>query len=147
VDDLRRKYGPKLGTLEDRLRRAQQAWEREAQQAEAEKYQSAINVGTTLLGALFGRKTFSAGTINRAGGAVRSMSRARKEAADVGRSRETVEAVQAQLSALQEELDTRVSELQATLDPVGETLESIEIRPKKTNIAVRLVALVWVQEV
>jgi hypothetical protein len=146
VDDLRRKYAPKLTALEDRLRRAEQALEREQQQAEAEKYQTAINVGTTLLGAFFGRKTISASTISRAGGAVRSMSRARKEAADVGRSSDTVAAIQSQIADVQRDLDAQISELQARLDPVGETLESIEIRPKKTNLAVRLVALVWVAE-
>jgi hypothetical protein len=146
VDDLRRKYAPKLNVLQDRLRRAEQALDRERQQAEAEKYQTAINVGTTLLGAFFGRKTVSAGTISRAGGAVRSMSRARKEAADVGRSSDTVAAIQGQMADLQSDLDAQISELQGKLDPVGETLETIEIRPKKTNIAVRLVALLWVPE-
>jgi hypothetical protein len=144
VDDLRRKYAPKVAVLQDRLRRAQQAVEREAQQAEAEKYQTAINVGTTLIGALFGRKAISATTISRAGGAVRSMSRARKEAADVARSTDTMAAVQQQLAELEEDLQARISELQARFNPAGDVLEAIAIRPKKTAIAVRLVALAWV---
>jgi hypothetical protein len=143
VEELRRKFAPKFATLEERLRRAQQVVEREQQQAEAEKYQSAISIGTTVLGALFGRRTISATTLGRAGGAARSMSRARKEAADVARSAETLEAVRHQLAELQADLDARISELQGALNPAGETLERIEIRPKKTHIAVRLVALVW----
>jgi hypothetical protein len=138
VEELRRKFAPKVATVEERLRRALQAAEREEQQAQAEKYQSAIDVGTTLIGALFGRKS-----LGRAGGAVRSMSRARKEAADVARSADTVAAVQQQLVDLQNDIDARIAELHATTDPANETLEPIEIRPKKTHIAVRLVALVW----
>jgi hypothetical protein len=61
----------------------------------------------------------------------------------VARSEESLAAVQQQLVELQSELDARISEAQAALNPVGETLETIEIRPKKTHIAVRLVALVW----
>jgi hypothetical protein len=144
VEDLRRKYAPKLATLEERLRRAQQVVQREEQQAQAERYNTASNFGSTVLGALFGRKRISASTLGRAGGAVRSMSRAQKEAADVTRSVETVEAVGAQLADLQSELEARVGELQAAMDPASEALETIEIRPKRTQIAVRLVALVWV---
>jgi hypothetical protein len=124
VDELRRKYAPKFSVLEDRLRRAQQ-------QAEAEKYDTVVSVGSTLLGAFFGRKSFSAGR------AVRSVSRARKEAADVN-------AVEQQLADLQADLDARLGEAQSTLDASNETLEPIEIRPKKTHISVRLVSLVWV---
>jgi hypothetical protein len=138
VEELRRKFAPKVAMVEERLRRAQQAVEREEQQAHAEKYQSAIDVGTTLIGALFGRKSLS-----RAGGAARSLSRARKEAADVARSADTLAAVQQQLADLQSDLDARIAELHTTLDPANETLEPIEIRPKKPHIAVRLVALVW----
>lgn len=81
--------------------------------------------------------------MSRAGTAMRSVSRARKESADVARSEETLAAVQQQLADLQSELDSQISETQAALNPVGESLETIEVRPKKTHIAVRLVALVW----
>lgn len=138
IDELRRKYASKFATLEERLRRAQQAMEREAEQAQAMKYSTAMDVGSTLLGALFGRRSMS-----RAGTAMRSVSRARKESADVARSEETLAAVQQQLADLQSELDSQISETQAALNPVGESLETIEVRPKKTHIAVRLVALVW----
>ena len=79
----------------DRLRRAEQAVDREAQQAQSEKYNSAITVGTTLLGALFGRKTISAKTLGGAGSAAKSMSRARKEASDVRRSEEALDTTNA----------------------------------------------------
>ena len=143
VDDLRRKFAPKLNALEERLRRAQQAVERETEQANAQQYNTAIQFGSTLLGALFGRRAISATTIGRAGGAMRSMSRSRKEAADVARSAETAGAVEAQLADLQNDLETRVAELSASMNLVNEPLEAIAIRPKRTQIAVRLVALVW----
>jgi hypothetical protein len=33
--------------------------------------------------------------------------------------------------------------LEARIDPQAETLEQMSIRPKKTNIAVQLLALAW----
>ncbi len=146
VDDLRRKYAPKITALQERLRRAQQALQREMEQAQAQKMQTAMSIGTTLLGAFFGRKAISTATMGRASTAMRSATRARKESMDVTRSGETMETLQTQLADLEFELETEVSRLQTGMDAASEELEPLEIRPKKTQIAVRLVALAWTPE-
>ena len=143
VDDLRRKYAPKITVLQERLRRAQQALQREMEQAQAQKMQTAVSIGTTLLGAFFGRKAISTGTLGRASTAMRSATRARKESMDVTRSGDTVETLQTQLADLEFELETEVSRLKTGMDASNEMLTPLEIRPKKTQIAVRLVALAW----
>ncbi len=56
VDAVRRKYASKAASLAERLRRAEQAVEREQQQASDQKVQTAVSMGATVLGALFGRK-------------------------------------------------------------------------------------------
>ena len=101
VTRLRQKFAPKAASLQDRLRRAQQAVTREEEQASAQKTQTAISFGTTLLGALFGRKTLSASTIGRATTAARGMSRSAKEARDIERAKENVAAVEAQIAELE----------------------------------------------
>ncbi len=47
VEKLRQKYAPKIATLADRIRRAQQSVERESQQASAAKLQTAISFGAS----------------------------------------------------------------------------------------------------
>ncbi len=59
---LRAKYEPKVAALNERLRRAGQALEREAAQAKQAKLSSVIAIGSTLLGAFFGRRTLSSET-------------------------------------------------------------------------------------
>ena len=54
VEALRARYGTKLATLEDRERQAEQKVEREQAQASSETVTSALSVGGSLLGALFG---------------------------------------------------------------------------------------------
>ena len=49
VEKLRRKYAPKFEQLEERKRRAEQAVERETEQAKGQKMQTAISFGATLL--------------------------------------------------------------------------------------------------
>jgi hypothetical protein len=146
AEALRRKYASKFSVLEDRLRRAQQAQEREEEQVRAQQMSTAISVGSTLLGALFGRKTFSAANVGRAGSAVRSAGRSYKEGQDVQRAAETVMAVQQQIEALDFELQTEFSRLHSQMDPAAEKFETLEIRPKKTNINVKLLCLAWVPE-
>jgi hypothetical protein len=143
VEQLRLKYAPRLAALQDRLRRAQQAVEREGAQASQAKLQTAISFGTTLLGALFGRKAVSVSTLGRATTAARGIGRSAKEQQDIGRAQETVDALQAKLAEMETELQTETQALEAKIDAQTEQLETLSIKPKKTNISVQLVTLAW----
>jgi phage host-nuclease inhibitor protein Gam len=144
VTRLRQKFAPKAASLQEKLRRAEQAVQREQEQASAQKTQTAISFGTTLLGALFGRKTLSASTLGRATTAARGVGRASKEAQDVTRAQENLGSVQAQIEELESTLQAEVASLEATYHPATEPLETISLKPKRTGIQVQLVALVWV---
>jgi hypothetical protein len=144
VDDLRKRYAAKTQTLEDRLRRAQLAVEREAGQAQQAKLQTAVSLGTTVLGALFGRKKLGMGTLGRATTAARGAGRAAQQHQDVARAQENVGAVSQQLADLEAELQAEIDALEAATDPLSENLQTVSLRPKKADISVRRVALVWV---
>jgi hypothetical protein len=144
VEKLRQKYAPKLSQLQDRIRRAQQAVERETEQAQQQKLQTAISFGTTLLGAFLGRKALSAASLGRATTAARGVGRAMKESQDVARVGETVEALRQQLIDLESQLQGEIAALEVSTDPLNEKFETVTLKPKKTNIAVSLLSLVWV---
>jgi hypothetical protein len=143
AEKLRTRYAPKLQTLQDRLRRAQQALEVQKEQSSSAKLGTAISFGAAILGAFMGRKVASAGSIGKAATAARSVSRASKESADVGRATESVEAVQAQLAALEAQFQEELAATATRIDPTTEELETLVIKPKKTNIQVRAVVLAW----
>jgi len=147
VAKLRAKYAPKTNTLQERLRRAEAAVEREAAQARQAKISSVISFGTTLLGAFLGKKAITATSISKAGTAVRSVGRASEQAGDVARAGETVEALKQQLADLDAQFQAEASAIEAGHDPASETFETIELRPNKTNISVKLVALAWTPHV
>jgi hypothetical protein len=144
VEKLRQKYTPKSIALKERLRRAEQAVDREKDQATQQKAQAAISIGATLLGAFTGRKTVSRSNLGRATTAVRGVSRSMEAQTDIERAKETVEALQQQFNDLQARFDEEVNALSAKIDPLTEPLETLVIKPKKTDIAVQLVALTWV---
>jgi hypothetical protein len=140
VEALRKKYAPKLATLEERLRRAHQAVAREKEQARQAGLQAAISVGATILGAFTGRKTSSLG---RATTAARGVSRSVSQSQDVGRAGETVKAIEKQIADLSAAFEAESEELANRIDPMTEELQTITIKPKKADITVQLVALTW----
>jgi hypothetical protein len=143
VEELRRKYAPKLATLEERKRRAEQAEGREREQANQAKLSTAISIGAAVLGAFFGRKKFSAGNIGRAGTAARGVGRSVKESGDIARAQETVAAVDAQIQELDQQLNDEIAALTSRAESAAAGIEKLTVRPKKTDITVNLIALAW----
>jgi hypothetical protein len=143
VEALRKKYGAKLSTLEDRERRASQKLEREKAQASNQTLSSALSVGGSLLGALFGGGRRGS-SISKASTAARSVSRAGKERADVAHAESDAQALHEQIEALNAELETEVSQLESEFDPAAIPVEMRPVKPRKADIAVDDVALVWV---
>jgi hypothetical protein len=143
VENLRRKYAPKFEQLEERKRRAEQAVEREAEQAKGQKMQTAISVGATLLSSFLGRKRASLSTLGRATTAARGVSRSMKESQDVDRAQDNVAVVTQKLADLEAEFQAETAALERSLDPQTEQLDKVSLKPTKANIAVKLVTLAW----
>ena len=85
----------------------------------------------------------SATTINKAGTAIRNVGQTVKETGDVSRAQDTVESLREQHADLEAEFTAESTQLAARIDPLTETLETVTLRPKKTNITAKLVALAW----
>jgi len=143
VEKLRRKYAPKFEMYEDRKRRAEQAVERETEQASGQKMQTAISFGATLLSSFLGRKRTSMSTLGRATTAARGVGRSMKESQDVDRAQDNVEALSQKLSDLEADFQAETRALEQSLDPQTEQLEKISLKPTKANIAVKVLTLAW----
>lgn len=143
LDKIRAKYASKSAALQDRRRRAEAKVAVQKEQASGAKWNTAISVGSAILGALLGRKTISAGNISKASTAARGVSRTMKESSDVGRAEEDVAAVDEQIQALEATMQTELDAAAANVDPTTIPLERITLKPRKTNITVKAVVLAW----
>jgi len=143
AERLRLKYAPKIAALEERKRRAQQAVEREAEQARGQKMQTAISFGATLLSSFMGRKAISMTSLGRATTAARGVGRSIKESQDVDRAEETVAAVDQQMAELDAQFKEEKTALETSGDPQTETLETTVVKPTKANITIKLLSLAW----
>lgn len=143
VADLKRKYAPKLATIEDQLRRSAERVERERSQLNQQRLQSAFSIGASVLGAFLGRRTLSATNVNRAASAARAATRIGRESGDVDRASESVEVVQQKQKDLQQQFDADAAALDTRFDATAVVLRKVQISPRKSDIAVGEVALVW----
>jgi len=143
IDKLRQKYAPKIASLEERLRKAEQRVEKERAQATQTTMSAALSIGASVMGALFGRKLLSSTNINRAAGSMRAASRISRERQDIAQATETVEAVKQQLEQLEAEFKAESEKVSANLQPDTLPLETIEVQPRKSDINVEPVQLVW----
>ena len=145
VEALRKKYAPRLATLEDQIRRAEDRVRRETAQLSEQKMSTAISVGTSILGALLGRKKISVGNVGRVGSAARSAGRIGRESDDVSRANESLEVVKQRYADLSNEFEQETSRLQGEFDPAAATIERVQIKPRKADIDVTRMTLVWVR--
>jgi hypothetical protein len=141
VERLRDRYAPRLARLEARKRSAEERLARERDQHSQRKLETAVSVGATVLGALFGRKLGSAANVGRAAGAARGAGRVARERADVARAEEQAGALAAELAELQAEFDAEAAALGAA--PAGPEVTPLELAPREVDVAPEAVSLVW----
>jgi len=142
IEKLRKKYGSKIETLQERQRRSEQVVEREKAQASGATLTAAVQFGTSIFGALFGRKLASATNLTRAAGSLRSATRAAEQKGDVTRAQETVEAIQADLEAMETELQGEIDRITAEL-PDDVQVTDFDVKPRKSDTTIEAVSLLW----
>lgn len=145
IDKLRAKYQEKLSTLENKIRLAEQAVDREQEQLKAQDMQTAISVGATVLGAFLGggRRRMNSGTLGRATTAARAANRSASSRADVERANENLEALNQKMADIEQQFQSEVSAIQAEIDKAAQNVEVVNIAPKKTNVSVDVFSFAW----
>lgn len=134
IEKLKERYASKEKTLQSKLQKAKEQVEKEA----ADSTGTMIQTGIAILGALFGKPTPS-----KIGTAISKGSRALKERGDVSRAEEKVVQVQEEIEALSLEVEEKVNAIADKYNVDNCIIESFSIKPKKTDITIEVVALVW----
>ncbi|CAN5142795.1 ATP-binding protein [soil metagenome] len=137
IERCRLKYRPKLEAIAMKQRTAADRVAREKSQATAATTTAAIDIGASVLGAIFGgRRT----TATKVASAARSATRTVQQRGDVGRAEATAGVLDAQASELAATLDAEIAELR---DEPAPEVAMLEIAAKKADTAITRIALVW----
>jgi hypothetical protein len=144
VEAVRERFAKRLAACGDALRRAEGRLARESQEVDAARLDTAVSIGATLIGALFGRKLTGHRTVSGAGAAVRRVQRVEKEKGDVERARAEVAARQEELLRLEAACRDEVAAVETEWGPGLVEVEKTLLPPRKTDIHVSRFGLAWV---
>lgn len=134
---LRKKYDARLRTAENKAATARQAVTREQAQARSAQMQTAINVGSSILGVLLGKRS---NIISRAGTTVRGANRALKESADVQAARNRLMQAEEEIARLESEFAEQIANLTPPLPPATET---IRLKLDPTSLTIESSGILW----
>ncbi|MFB3905999.1 MAG: ATP-binding protein [Acidobacteriota bacterium] len=142
LDALRQRYASKFDVLSRQEAAAREALGRQQSQYENQKTQTWISAGAGVLGALFGSRL---GTIGRATTVARGYGRVARERQDIERAQTRLQEVLQKKMLLEEQLRQEADRMAIAIDPQLEMLQQISLRPKKTDITIRAVGLLWIE--
>lgn len=144
VAKVRDRFAAKRTALADQLRRAEDRVGRERGQLMERRTQTAVSIGSAVLGALFGRKSINATSVGRAATAMRTASRVGREKEDVTRAEDSVEVLRQRLTDFDADCEAELKAAAAAFEADALTLDRRAIAPRKSDIAIGDIALAWV---
>jgi hypothetical protein len=142
IDKLRGVVSKKISTLEGRLRTAEGQLTKEKAEANSAKMQAGVSMLGGLLGGLMGRKG-GLGTLTRGTTAINKATGAYKQQQDVANATAKVAGIEAEIEAMRTEMETEVARITNSYDPAALALETESIKPRRTDVKIDAVALLW----
>ena len=142
MDKLRADTAKKLQVLEDRLRVAESGLERQKAEANTAKVQVGVSILGGILGGLLGRKAGMA-SVTRATSAVGRASSAYKQQQDVAAADAKVKSAMEKIAVLEVETEAAMSALAESYEVSGLALETVVLKPTRTDVKVTEVGLAW----
>lgn len=142
IKKLQTKYADKIAVLTDRVRRAEEKVTEKKQKRGWLMFETALSFMTSLIEAFMGRGV-TKGTISKAGTSMRRAGKIGQGNQDATRAEEDCGNYKQQLDDLQEQLTREIAQVSSNLDANVFKLETLQIRPRKSDIVVEKIALVW----
>ncbi len=140
VKKLREKYADKVETLTAKIKRAQDKMAQKQEKAGMQKIQTIISFGATILGAIFGRRV-TRETISQTGTSLRRATQMGKDSQDVSQAENDLKTYQQQLQDLEDQMNNEVAAITSKSEDLK--IETISIRPRKSDIDVEKMSLLW----
>jgi len=139
-EKLQQKYSRLLQGLDNKIQSARQRLDKEQVQYDKQKWNTILDVGSTVLGRLLGNRVASSRTATAGRGAVRAM----EKRSSVSLASESLESLMNQRAELEFECQKELDQIKSMYSPEGLTLEPLELRCRKTDIKTDLLCLVWI---
>ncbi|MFL1705891.1 ATP-binding protein [Campylobacter sp. MOP7] len=140
---LTEKFQKEKAKLEDKLNKALLKLDKEQKEVKSKGLEAAISVGTSIIGAIFGRNLLSRTNLSKVASSAKSANKILKERDDVKLSEQTVAEINADIEALMAKFEEETGKLKEKNDVKNIDINEIEISPKNSDIYDEKVVILW----
>lgn len=138
IQKIKDKYESKISVWTAKLKRAQEKMSDKKQKMWQQMFQTGISACVAVLGAFLG-KGVTKGTISETGTTLQRASRIGQNQKQATSASEDAAACQEQLDALNSAMNSEI----AAINPDTINIETITIHPRKTDVTVEKIAILW----
>ena len=145
IESLQLKFSKINDSIDDKLNKLFDKLEKEQLQANTTTTDAIISIGTSLLGAFFG-KTTTASTLGKVASSAKGATKILKEKSDVKYVENEIQQLQIEKEELQKTLENEISKINEENKISNFQIEEIFIKPKRTDIFNIKLELLWKEE-
>ena len=145
VESLQEKFSKTNDSIDDKLNKLFDKLEKEQLQASATTTDAIISIGTSLLGAFFGKST-TASTLGKVASSAKGATKILKEKSDVKYVESEIQQLEIEKEELQKTLENEISKINEENKISNFQIEEIFIKPKRTDIFNIKLELLWKEE-
>ncbi len=142
-EKVRATFANRAKALEKKIREAGERLSREQAELSQASWTTAINMGTTVLGAFFGKKLGSRSNVTKTSTAMRGATKAAQERSDVQRAEEAMRQLQLDLDDMNQEIKIALDEVARKYDMANIELEEVTVPPRKADLKTQPIVLLW----
>ncbi|MDX9899902.1 MAG: DUF87 domain-containing protein [Aliarcobacter sp.] len=145
IESLQLKFSKTNDSIDDKLNKLFDKLEKEQLQANTTTTDAIISIGTSLLGAFFGKST-TASTLGKVASSAKGATKILKEKSDVKYVESEIQQLQIEKEELQKTLENEISKINEDNKISNFQIEEIFIKPKRTDIFNVKLELLWKEE-
>ena len=146
VEKLQIKFQKSNDSIEDKLSNLYEKLEREEQQSSATTTDTLISIGTSLLGAFFGKSALTKTNIGKVASSAKGASRILKERNDIKYVEADILQLQEEQKTLQKILEDEIKKINTSNLSSNYEIEEIFIKPKRSDIYNIKLELLWKEQ-
>ncbi|MGE0051111.1 MAG: ATP-binding protein [Arcobacter sp.] len=145
VEKLQTKFQKENDSIENKLSKLYEKLEREEQQATSTTTDTLISIGTSILGAFFG-KSSTATTLGKVATSARGATKILKEKNDVKYVQNEINQLEEQRNSLKTMLENEIEKINSTNLSSNFPIEELFIKPKRSDIYNVKLELLWQEQ-
>lgn len=145
IENLKQKFEKENTLLEQKISKLFEKLKKEEQDALSATTNSIISIGTSILGAFFGKSSKTA-IVSKVATSSRGVSKALKERSDIKTVQGEIDALQSLQDGLEEKLKIEIEKINDEFNISKYTIEEFFIKPKRTDIYDIKIELLWQEQ-